>query len=382
MATIRANRHGNLVIDFTYKHKRHVYSTGYSDNKANRKKVSHIKGGIEHGVNTSTLDLSKYFPRAAKPVSTKSLEEFFDYHVSEKTLRYNSMRGLCADFKNHIQPFFCGHKWNDIDDHEVKVFRVYLQKEKKLKSNTINKIMIHLSGIFSHAFDKGLLPKYPCKKLGKLTEERTKINPFSLSELKHFLNWLLKNKPEYHDMIYIWSQCGFRHGEILALQWGNLDYYNKTLYVESTLLDNGTLGVPKTRSSQRHIPLTDEVIEAFKRQEKRSRMASEFIFPDPYTNARYVTTNSFLKRFRWLLTLAGLKLRPPNQLRHTFVTLALASGEDIGYVSAMVGHKDSEMTFKKYHRYIPNVTRKDGSALSKAFKSHRNSDLSVTQVDK
>jgi integrase len=142
-------------------------------------------------------------------------------------------------------------------------------------------------------------------------------------------------------------------------------------YVEQTLLDNGTLGTPKTQQSQRHIPLRPAVIEAFKYQEKRSRLASEFIFPDPNTKARYYNTNLFLKRFKWLLDLAGLRQRAPNQLRHTFVTQALASGESSAWVAQMVGHKDSEITHRKYDKYIPNMTRDDGSALEKALKSHR-----------
>ena len=52
------------------------------------------------------------------------------------------------------------------------------------------------------------------------------------------------------------------------------------------------------------------------------------------------------------------------QTRHTFATLALSSCEDLGWVALMLGHTSSEMVIRRYHRFIPNLTRQDGSALS------------------
>jgi integrase len=150
-----------------------------------------------------------------------------------------------------------------------------------------------------------------------------------------------------------------------------LDYFNRTLYVESTLLDNGSESSTKTESSQRYLPLRPEVIEAFKRQEKRSRMLSEFIFPDPNTGKRYAMSNSFLKRFKILLRLAGLKLRSPDQLRHTFATLHIAAEESITWVSKMLGHSTVKMTLERYNQYVPDLTREAGSAFEKTLKVHR-----------
>jgi integrase len=183
-------------------------------------------------------------------------------------------------------------------------------------------------------------------------------------------------------MIFIWVRCGFRIGEMLALKWKNLDYFNKTLYVESTLHANASEGLPKNEYSQRHVPLRTEVIDAFKRQAKRARMACEYIFPDPYTNARYATPALFYKRFIFLLALASLKPRSPNQLRHTFATLHIASGENITWVSRMLGHSNTKITLDKYNQYVPNLLHEDGSAFEKAVQKpsleRQNSDTMAT----
>ena len=56
-------------------------------------------------------------------------------------------------------------------------------------------------------------------------------------------------------------------------------------------------------------------------------------------------------------------------MRHTFATLHIAAGENISWVSKMLGHSSVEITLKKYNRFIPNLTRNDGSAFQKIMES-------------
>jgi DNA helicase-2/ATP-dependent DNA helicase PcrA len=63
------------------------------------------------------------------------------------------------------------------------------------------------------------------------------------------------------------------------------------------------------------------------------------------------------------LTTAALSRRTMYQTRHTFASNALAAGEAPSWVAAMLGHRSPEMLFRVYARYIPNRTRRDGSAL-------------------
>jgi integrase len=64
------------------------------------------------------------------------------------------------------------------------------------------------------------------------------------------------------------------------------------------------------------------------------------------------------------LTRAKIRTRPLYQARHTFATLALSSDEKIGWVAEMLGHTTTEMGIWHYHKFIPNLTRRDGSALA------------------
>ena len=67
----------------------------------------------------------------------------------------------------------------------------------------------------------------------------------------------------------------------------------------------------------------------------------------------------------WYPTLvkAGLKKRNPYQTRHTYATLLLASGESPEWIANQLGHTTTTMLFRVYSRFIPNLTREDGSAF-------------------
>jgi integrase len=56
-------------------------------------------------------------------------------------------------------------------------------------------------------------------------------------------------------------------------------------------------------------------------------------------------------------------------MRHTAATLWLASGEAPEWIARQLGHASTEMLFRVYSRYVPNLTRRDGSAIDRLLAS-------------
>jgi integrase len=114
--------------------------------------------------------------------------------------------------------------------------------------------------------------------------------------------------------------------------------------------------------------MTPIVYDALKRQHEATGKLSEYVFCNregmPLDNKNF-TDRVWVPLLRHL----GLKLRRPYQMRHTAATLWLASGESPEWIARQLGHSSTEMLFRVYSRYVPNLTRRDGSAIDRLLAS-------------
>lgn len=372
--SVRINQHGRLTIDFVCcdpdgRKLRCRESTGLIDTKKNRQIVVAKDRAIQYELKHGKFDYLHFFPDGAKASLFKRagevpiLSDWWDTWMGEKSLRWNTEKGWNSSFRVHIAPHFGHISVDRITDHEILVFRKRLE-QKGLKASTINdKIIKPLCMCLLRAYDSGIISGYACKNIRRLTEEQVDIRPFTFDELTHFLQTLQTKASEYYDLFFIWSRTGLRPGELYALKWEHVDYFNNKLLIRETRLSTGTDGPVKTTTSNRDIALREETIRAFRRQETKTGLIGRYVF---LTQADRPFSDAFMrKKFRYLLRLAGLSYRPPKQMRHTFATLALAAGENISWVSKTLGHASEQTTWKRYNRFIPDLTRDDGSALEK-----------------
>ena len=400
--SVRTNQNDRLMVDFACyapdgRKLRCRESTGLLDTESNRKIAIAKDRAVQYELSQGTFDYLHFFPNGAKAHLFKwvgkvpTLGEWWDAWLREKSLRWTTAKGWNSSYRVHIEPYFSHMPIDHITDHEILIFRKKLEN-KGLKASTINdKLIKPLCMCLYRAYNLDLIPSYPCQSIRRLTEELVDIQPFTYGELSRFLEVLKERAPWYYDMFFIWSRTGLRPGEIFALKWEHVDYFNGRLMIRKTRSPLGVDGPPKTRSSSRDIGLRNETIQAFQRQQTRTglkggsneppepttgkdvektgdtgdilRPSSGYVFT---TEAGSPFSDAFMrKKFRYLLRLAGLSYRPPKQMRHTFATLALAAGENPDWVSKTLGHASPETTWKRYNRFIPNLTRRDGSALEK-----------------
>lgn len=82
-----------------------------------------------------------------------------------------------------------------------------------------------------------------------------------------------------------------------------------------------------------------------------------------------------------LLRRVGLRERRPYQMRHTAATLWLAAGEAPEWIARQLGHSTTEMLFRVYSRYVPNLTRQDGSAFDNLLTAALNDGIREEDSD-
>lgn len=181
------------------------------------------------------------------------------------------------------------------------------------------------------------LPPKKAKEMQVLTRE----------ELQRFL---IQAKDEgYYELFLLELGTGMRRGEILALQWDDLDIKTGELYIKRQVYAlNGELHVstPKTKSSVRTVVLPTSLINIL--SEYKKAVDSKWIFPSPLDSTVTRNPSAVRKRLQLILERAGCKHVRFHDLRHTFATMALEHGMDIKTLSATIGHVSAATTLDIY----------------------------------
>ena len=148
---------------------------------------------------------------------------------------------------------------------------------------------------------------------------------------------------------YLELTTGLRRGELLALQWTDLDVESKTLSITKQVNRiNGELVVspPKTRNSVRTLALPQQAVDLLiAEQQKHPR--NPYLFPSPKTGIMY-DPDAFRRTHDKILKAIGAEHIRFHDLRHTFATLSLKSGVDVKTLSGALGHYSAGFTLNTY----------------------------------
>ena len=188
--------------------------------------------------------------------------------------------------------------------------------------------------------------------------------------------------PWYRPYVAVAFFTGMRAGELNALKW--TDYQENMvngphLFIRKTFV-YGIDGKPKTKKSKRFVTCLPEVIDALNTQKKLTGNRQHIFLTK---DGNRMTPDHFRKEV-WIPAFkkAGIEYVPPMQTRHTFATMMLSAGEDVGWVQNMLGHSSLQMIFQRYYSWIPQTTRSDGQAFRNSIADHKTAgDLGNTKAD-
>jgi integrase len=149
-----------------------------------------------------------------------------------------------------------------------------------------------------------------------------------------------------------------RIGEILALRWKRVDLLRGTVEVAETLSE-GEFGTPKTRSSNRVIPMSSTL----RRVLEAHRSGSVVGTPDDLIfRTRQGTPLNSKNLYNRVLAPACDRIKQPrvswHSFRHTHATLLTEVGESIKTAQALLGHSDIGTTLNTYAHVIPDSQRR------------------------
>ena len=373
------SRRGRLFFDFKYKGIRCREYTKLKDNPQNKKRMTMLMDRIEAEILLATFDYAKYFPNSAHLSKFQKLESkrvelvdgiplfsvFAEVWFSENEIAWKPSykTTLRNSLNKHILPVFGDVPVSQIKKAEILAFRTNLAKlvrpggQVGLSPARINHVMTPLRMILAEAADRFEF-ETPYKNIKPLRVPKTQVDPFSLEEVM----LLIENvRADYRPFYTVRFFAGMRTGEVHGLKWKYVDFERQQILIrESFVMDEMT--TTKTDSSVREIQMSQPVIDALKAQHEVTGKG-EFVFCNAVGNP--LSVHNVTKRVWYpILRYLGLPNRRPYQARHTAATLWLASGEAPEWIARQMGHSSTEMLFKVYSRYVPNLTRQDGSAFA------------------
>jgi len=240
-------------------------------------------------------------------------------------------------------------------------------------SRTINMVMSVVAAILADAgrhFDF----VSPAVGLKPLRVRRTEVLPFAPVEVQALLR---AAPPEYGNYITVRFFSGLRSAEINGLKWCHVDFDAGLILVRETFA-KGRVDSVKSESSRREVQMSSVLRGALTAQAALTRNRGDYVFCSRDGNP--IEARNFARRTWYpLLHRLGLRARRPYQTRHTCATLWLAAGENPEWIARQLGHADTKLLFEIYSRYIPNLTRQDGSAFERLLE--RSGLAQSVQVD-
>ena len=393
MASIRT-RNGKLFFDFTYKNIRCREQTALVDNRLNKSRLNGILNTIEAEIRLDRFIFKNHFPTSArckdfaqydlqseqKVIKTNSLitrpsllnnmptfSTFASEWISENSIQWkrSHYKNITMIFEHYLLPEFGYLRLDEITRPQIIKYRASIceprqksRKGEKLSNDWINHVMTPLRGILNEAAMRFEFTN-PFVNIKPLKIDKTPIEPFSLAEVQLFLSTVRNDYKNYYTVRFF---TAMRTAEIDGLKWQYVNLDRGEILIQETLVD-GNVETPKTPSSYRSIQLSTPVIEAIKRQYKITGDQT-YVFCNAKGNP--FDHRNITKRVWYpALLKMSLKKRRPYQTRHTCATLWLAAGESPEWIAKQMGHSTTKMLFEVYSRYVPNITRKDGSAFDK-----------------
>ncbi len=391
MGSIRSRPEtGALFMDFKFQGQRLREQTTLADIASNRKRLQKALDKIETEIALGIFDYQKTFgkplPQKDAPVisvnadlsqsalavqaamaPTPNFREFANQWYSETEITWRrsykiTQRGA---LDKYILPYFGDKQAGHVTKADVLAFRADLSKLKgrgknaTLTARRINAVMKPLRQILNEVADRFNFNS-PFKNIKPLRMKRSEVMPFTLPEVQLLITTV---RVDYRNYLKTRFFTGMRTGEANGLKWKYVDFDRRLIYIRESIV-LGEEDELKTDGSMRDIQMSQLVFDALKAQFEATGKVSEYVFCNQVCNP--IDNKNFINRV-WspLLRHLGLEHRKAYQMRHTAATLWLASGEAPEWIARQLGHTSTEMLFRVYSRYVPNLTRNDGSAMDR-----------------
>ncbi len=272
--------------------------------------------------------------------------------------------------RNHLMPGFAAIKLRELTSGQVERWRA-AKRRAGTGVNVLGKATLRLSQVCEYAIRHTYLNHNPVKALRPLREEHREMQIWTPPQAARFLRHA--NLHVYHPIWLLALHTGMRRGELLGLQWFDVDLDAEVLRVRRSMDRSGPVDV-KGRQA-RSIDLTAEAVRAL-REHKTAQRSTRLQAGPSWVNPQlicstgvgtHINENNITRAMAILIARAGVPRIRFHDLRHTCGSLMLARGVPVHVVSRQLGHANAAITLKVYAHVMEGQGKAAAAVLDRVY---------------
>ncbi len=295
-----------------------------------------------------------------EPTFHEFASEWFEA-IQNEGLARNTLLDYEWQLTRHLLPYFAQHSLSEITIAEVDRYRQLKVREGAINATSINKSIQRLAQILDVALERELIDRNPARGKRRRLKQRRPVRT-TLDRAEQIEALISAARELDHEaradrraipraaLLSTLLFSGVRIGEALALRWADVDLAAGRMRIRDSKTDAGVRQIDL-------LPILREELSVLKAITPYPAQ-TDFVFPTETGNGQNASNvrNRLLAlsvdRANERLEERGLNPLPegltPHSMRRTFISLLLATGEDVPYVMSQVGHADPKMTLSIY----------------------------------
>ncbi len=309
-------------------------------------KLSELMGEVHNGTY-----------KEIKKITFAEFSELWINSYAKTKTKPSTLRSYEDIVHNHLIPVMGDYLLAGINTGMLQ--RYVAMRLEKVKPKTVINELVPMKEMFKHAVRWGYLKANPAEYVERPRIEREEMDVLSPEEINLFLEHA---RPKYKAFFLTAILTGMRRGELLGLQWGDIDWNHNQIHVKRSLW-KGQFINPKTKTSMRNIDMSPYLSMEL-RKHKFTNPISELDLVFCNSDGKPLDPDSLVKRqFLPALQRANIRQVRFHDLRHTNVTLRIEQGQNIKYIQNQLGHSSIQTTLDRYGHLIKEVNSEQARKL-------------------
>jgi integrase len=283
-------------------------------------------------------------------------------------------------FRIHVYPTLGERQLRSVLPSDVQAW--VTGRSTVLAPGSVELVYRHFSAAMKAAEQDRLIARTPCQGIKLPKKTKTEIVPPTVEQVEAIAGAI---QDRYRAAVVVAAGAGLRLGEVFGLQVDRLDFMRRTIRVDQQLLTPGSgpavLGLPKTDSSIRTVPIADVVVQELSEHVRKFPPVDGFIFTTELD--RPVRRSTFQDAWARGTKAAETSTVRFHDLRHHYASALISAGCSVKVVQKALGHSSATETLETYSHLWPDDEDRTRDAIqavwtgSSCARNVRDGDLAL-----